>query len=277
MIEYELSPITSKDGTKLHVTTNETSNPKAGLVLVHGLGEHIGRYDHVYKAFEAKGILVYGMDLRGHGRSEGKKGHASSYECLMDDIEELLKTIRSEHNDLALFLFGHSMGGNLAANYVIENGTNELKGFIISSPWLALAFEPPRWQTTAAQVISKVLPSFAMDNNLDANHLSKIPEVCKNYIKDPLVTSKISAGLYVAISQAGLHAMENAHKIKIPGLIYHGTDDHITNHDTTKSFAAKNDLLTWVSFEGVKHEGHNDTEQEMIIATAADWVLNNLD
>jgi acylglycerol lipase len=275
MIEHELSPISSHDGLKLFITTNEVDDPTAALILIHGFGEHIGRYEHVYQACADQNILVYGMDLRGHGKSEGKRGHARSYELLLSDIEELLKTFRSDYNDLPTFLYGHSMGGNLVANFAISKPLNELKGFILSSPWLKLAFEPPAWQTSAAKILSKVIPGFSMDDNLDANELSKIPEVAHQYVNDPLVNSKISAGLYMAITEAGQHALNHHESIKIPGFVYHGDADKITNHAASKEFAANHQNISWKSYENVRHEGHNDTEQEAIIANVINWVKDN--
>jgi alpha-beta hydrolase superfamily lysophospholipase len=215
------------------------------------------------------------MDLRGHGKSEGKRGHATSYELLMEDIEELLKTFRADHNDLPLFLYGHSLGGNLVANFVIRKNANELKGFIISSPWLKLAFDPPAWKTKAAGLLAKVIPGFTMDNNLDATDLSKIPSVSQQYINDPLVNSKISAGLYVAISKAGEHVLHFQDQIKIPGLAYHGDADKITSHQTTRDFVSKQHSIKWISYNGVKHEGHNDSEQQEIIMNLVAWVVDH--
>lgn len=276
MITHELSPLISKDGLKLHLTTNQVSNPIAGVLIVHGFGEHIGRYDHVYSAFEKEKIAIYGMDLRGHGKSEGKKGHARSYELLMDDIEELMKSFRADHNDLPMFLYGHSMGGNLVANFVIRKKTNELAGFILSSPWLKLAFDPPAWQTKAAGILAKMLSSFTMNNNLNADDLSKIESVARDYETDPLVNSKISAGLYVMISKAGQFALNNKNKIELPGLLYHGDADQITSHAATKEFAEGLTQVKWISYPNVRHEGHNDSEQADIIKNCIDWVKQTI-
>lgn len=276
MVEHELSPITAKDGTRLYTTTNHVETPIAGVIIIHGLGEHIGRYDHVYEALAEKQVVAYGMDLRGHGRSEGRRGHTPSYDLLMEDIEELMKTFRSDYNELPMFLFGHSMGGNLVVNYVIRKKTNELRGFVISSPWLKLAFDPPAWQVAAGNYMSKIFPGFSQENNLDPSGLSKISAVAEAYTKDPLVHSKITAGLYVNISKAGNFALANADKIEIPGYAYHGAKDPVTNYDATAALAASNTKMLWKGYENVYHEGHNDEEQEEIINDLISWLLKNL-
>ena len=276
MKSQESEPIIARDGIKLHLVCHEVEKPIAMIAIVHGFGEHIGRYNHVMEALAASNISSYGIDLRGHGKSGGKKGHAPSYDLLMDDIEELLKACRVANTELPLFLYGHSMGGNLVANFVLRRPVNEIQGFILSSAWIRLAFDPPAWQQKAAKVLSGVLPGFRMDNNLNASHLSKIPEVATAYMKDPLVNSKISAGLYQMIVEAGNYALTHMSDVAIKGLIYHGTEDQITSHDASKELSEKSPELTWVSYENVYHEGHNDKEQDQIINDLITWIESQI-
>jgi alpha-beta hydrolase superfamily lysophospholipase len=276
MIEHELSPITTKDGLKLYTTTNAVENPIAGLLIIHGLGEHIERYDSVFAALAKNQIIAYGIDLRGHGKSEGKKGHSPSYELLMEDIEELMKTFRADFNELPMFIFGHSMGGNLVANFVIRRRTQELNGFIVSSPFFELAFKPPKWKESLGKMMSKTFPSYTDKSDLNTKGLSKIPEVVTAYENDPLVHAKITAGLYTQLTSSGVYALKNSEKIEIPGFAYHGDTDPITSHDATKSFAENNELIFWKSYQGVLHEGHNDKEQEEVIDALIAWIHNNI-
>ncbi|MFH1320258.1 MAG: lysophospholipase [Bacteroidota bacterium] len=249
--------------------------PSCIVCIVHGLGEHIGRYNHVAEYFNKNNIAVFAYDLRGHGKSEGKRGHTASYDLLLDDVEIMLNKARSETNQKPpLFLYGHSLGGNIVANYIIKRNVSELSGAVISSPWLRLAFEPPAFKVILGQLMSKIYPALTQHNGIDPNDLSKDQEVVRAYIEDPLVHSKISAGMFVNAYKAGLWAIDNADKLKIPILVMHGGEDKITSAEATSEFvknAGENaKLKIW---EGLRHEPHNEIEKEEVLSYMKDWLL----
>ena len=273
MEEVENFILTAKDGTSLYGQEWLVENPKAAICLVHGLGEHIGRYEHVAEFLNSHQISFFATDLRGHGQSEGKRGHTPSHDMLLDDVEELLMYARAEYNDIPLFLYGHSLGGNIVTNYILKKNTNELTGAIISSPWLALAFEPPAFQIKLAQFFSGILPSLTQPNGLDINHLTNDDAVNQAYKNDALVHNKISTRLFTESYREGLWALENTHKNKIPLLIYHGTEDRITSPEASKTFAEKiGELATYHQWPSIKHEPHNDIDKEEVLAMVLDWV-----
>ena len=138
--------INGRDGLELFVHFWKTEDPKGLLCIIPGYSEHGGRFRHVAEFLTAKQITVMAIDSRGHGKSKGLRGHTPSLDHMLDDIEEALKLARSEYNEIPIFLLGQSMGGNLVLNYVLRKPTNELSGFVASSPWLQLAFEPPKWK-----------------------------------------------------------------------------------------------------------------------------------
>ncbi|MEP2025186.1 MAG: lysophospholipase [Reichenbachiella sp.] len=273
MEEVENFILTAKDGTSLYGREWLVKNPKAAICLVHGLGEHIGRYEHVAQFLNDNQISFFATDLRGHGQSEGKRGHTPSHDMLLDDVEELLMYARAEYNDTPLFLYGHSLGGNIVSNYVLKKNTNELTGAIISSPWLALAQEPPSWQVNMAKFVSKFLPSLTQSNQLDINNLTNDDEVNQAYKNDPLVHGKISTRLFTEAYREGLWTLENTHKNKIPLLIYHGTEDPITSPSASKAFAQNiGEAATYFQWEGIKHEPHNDVKKEELLEMILGWV-----
>ncbi|SMD34255.1 Lysophospholipase, alpha-beta hydrolase superfamily [Reichenbachiella faecimaris] len=273
MEEIENFTLTAKDGTSLYGREWLIENPKAAICLVHGLGEHIGRYEHVAEFFNSHQISFFAFDLRGHGRSEGKRGHTPSHYMLVDDVEELLMFARAEYNDVPLFLYGHSLGGNIATNYVLKKNINELTGAIISSPWLALALEPPAFQMKLAKFVSGFLPSLTQSNGLDVKHLTNDDAINQAYKKDPLVHDKISTKLFTECYREGLWALENSQKNKIPLLIFHGTEDRITSPDASKTFAENiGELATYHQWPGIKHEPHNDVKKEEVLETIFKWV-----
>ncbi|GAG77006.1 unnamed protein product [marine sediment metagenome] len=121
------------------------SQPQAVICLIHGMGEHSGRYAHVADRLTKAGYTIFTFDLRGHGKSEGPRGHTPSYEALMQDISSLLEVANKQFPQLSSFLYGHSLGGNLVLNYILRHQP-QLEGVIVSDPWLRLAFEPPRFK-----------------------------------------------------------------------------------------------------------------------------------
>jgi len=272
MLEQE-HYIYGQDGLKLYTFSWEVSLPKAIICIIPGFGEHIGRYHHVANHLTNNGYSVVGMDCRGHGKSEGLKGHAASLEILLDDIEELLKYVRSEYNELQLFLFGHSMGGNLVLNYVLKKPINEVAGFISSSPWLKLAVDPPEWKAKLGKFIAGIYPKIRLPSGLDVKALSKDEAVCKAYLEDPLVNNKISAGLFQHISDGAEYVIKNASEIKLDGLIYHGKADRVIDFETTSQTASKiGKNIKWIAYNGVYHEPHNDLEQGEVLNNIIDWL-----
>jgi alpha-beta hydrolase superfamily lysophospholipase len=267
--------IFGKDGFQLKVRNWNTENPTACICIIHGLGEHSGRYHELAEVLNKNHVNVYAIDLRGHGKNKGTKGHIKSIDTALDDIEELLKKCRAENTEIPMFLMGHSMGGNLVLNYCITKNTNELAGAIVSSPWLKLAFDPPIWKVKMGNIIAGILPSLTLDNELDTSLLSKDPAMVDSYENDNLVHSKISAGLFKNIRESASKILDNPKKIKVDSLIYHGTDDKIIDPICTEEFAAKSGK-NFVSIKGAYHEPHNDLEREEVYTEILKFIKSKL-
>jgi acylglycerol lipase len=264
--------IKSFDGTELYLRQWDVVFPRAVICVVHGFGEHIGRYKEFAEFFNRHDFSVYGIDLRGHGHSSGLKGHVHAYSDLLSDIEEMMKIARVENLEIPIFLFGHSMGGNLVINFMMQKQMNEIAGFIASSPWLGLAFQPPKWKIMLGNFFAKWFPKFRQNNGLDASNLSRDLKIVEAYQTDPLVNRMISAGLFNAVTNAGNFALQNQEKIKVEGYVYHGDADRIIDHNVSKKFAKGNEkLLTWTSWEGTYHEPHNDLDKNIVLGSVLDW------
>ncbi|MFY0606108.1 MAG: lysophospholipase [Cyclobacteriaceae bacterium] len=277
-MDCEIDYFFSQDGLRLYYRHWECENPRSIVCIIHGLAEHSGRYDHIAKHLNDSQISVFGIDLRGHGLSNGKRGHAKNFEVLLNDVEELLKVAREAHTEIPMYLMGHSMGGNIVANYVLKKPVNELAGFILSSPWLKLAFEPPAWKDKLAKTVAGFWPSLTQPDGLDASDLSRDPQVVDDYKNDPLVHGKISAGLYIEGTNAAKNALENAVNIKIAGLVFHGSKDRIVDWNASKAFAESNDLISWKLIEGSYHEVLNDLDKDSVLSDITSWIsnINNL-
>lgn len=275
IIDSETQYFLSQDGLRLYYRHWDCEQPQKIVCIVHGHGEHSRRYNHVAEALNKADITVFALDLRGHGISEGKRGHAKSYLHLMSDVEEFLKTARAEYTDLPLYLYGHSMGGNLVANYMIRMNTNEISGFILTSPWLKLAFEPPAWKVRLGEIVDKIYPALTQPSELDASQLSKEATVVKAYKEDPLVHDKISARLFRIIVDSGIYALNSAKGIKVQGMVLHGNADNIIDWHSSRIFTAANEKISFTELDGVYHEPHNDTESDQVIGKIRDWILTH--
>lgn len=246
--------------------------PRAVICIVHGMGEHSERYAHVGDALTQAGYALISFDLRGHGKSSGPRGHIPSYEALMQDISLLLESANKKFPQLPFFLYGHSLGGNLVLNYVLRYKP-QLKGVIVTGPWLRLAFEPPAFKVTLSKVMNKIWPSFSQKSGLDTKALSHDLEVVHSYENDPLVHDCISARMFISIYQAGQWALEHASEFSLPLLLMHGGEDKIISVEAGREFAGKiKENCTLKIWDGLYHEIHNEPEKEEVFKFLIDWL-----
>ncbi len=262
----------ASDGTALQYYEQTSDNPRAVVCLVHGMGEHMGRYAHVADYFNSKCFHVIGFDQRGHGLSQGKRGHTPSYDLLQESVSHLIETASSRYHGLPVFLYGHSMGGNLVLNYAIRNGKG-IKAVIGSSPYLRLSFEPPKWKTGLASLVKNILPGLQQPTGLDTAMLSHDQAVVAAYKADPLVHDKITPSFFLSVHEAGEWAVAHAAELKVPGLIFHGDGDKITSSKATEEFARNSGGKAEAKiFSKLYHETHNEPEKEQVLSYVAGWM-----
>ncbi|MDA0194878.1 MAG: lysophospholipase [Bacteroidetes bacterium] len=248
-------------------------DPSIVICLIHGLYEHSGRYEAFSKFFTEFGIGVYSFDLRGHGLSPGKRGHIKNYSDYIDDVESLLKLARTEHNDSAIVLYGHSLGGNIVANYILKNNMSELTAAVLSSPWLQLVFEPPKSKLKLARIMNRIYPGYAEKGMINPEDISKDEDIVNAYRSDALNQWNISARLFLNALEKGKWAEENAYKLKIPTLVICGADDNIVLAEASRSFAEKSrGKAVHKQYPGVRHEPHNDIERKEILNDVLNWI-----
>ncbi|MEI6455779.1 MAG: lysophospholipase [bacterium] len=246
--------------------------PKAIILLIHGLSDHSARYHHVGSYFAAFGYVMIAVDLRGNGRSFGKRGHFPSYNRMMDDISLFMEEAGRRHPSLPFFLYGHSMGGNLVLNYLIRNRPR-IAGAIVTSPWLRLTFKPSPYKVIMAKIMNKIFPSLIQHDGINPSHLSHDEEVARRYIADPLVHGRISIRTFLEISLAGDYALKHADKVECPLLLMHGTDDSLTSFSASAEFSEKVIVKhTFRAWEGLFHELHNEFEKEAVLSFIKEWL-----
>jgi alpha-beta hydrolase superfamily lysophospholipase len=245
---------------------------KGVISLVHGLGEHSGRYSHLAQAVTASGYALVTFDLRGHGKSEGQRGHTPSHEQLYRDIDRLLVESSSRFPGLPSFLYGHSLGGNLVLNYTLRRQPR-LSGVIATGPWLEVAFKPPRWKLALGRVMNVIYPSFSSPNGLIPEDLCHDPTVVRAYKNDALVHDRVSARLGIEALQNGAWALEHAAEFPLPLLLMHGGSDRITSGPASQEFARRvGSLCTLKIWDGLWHELQNEYEQGEVFAFLLNWL-----
>ena len=166
------------DGVKLYVCEWQSEKKtRAVIVLVHGLGEHINRYLHVAEFLTLNQFSIIGFDQRGHGKSDGVRGHSPSFEASMNDISHFLDEANSKYPGIPVFLYGHSLGGVEVLNYILKRKPR-IKGAIVTSPGLGTASSVPAAKKMLAKVMDKIYPTLQVQNGLDRSGLL-LPRGCR--------------------------------------------------------------------------------------------------
>lgn len=247
-------------------------NTRAIVLYVHGLGSHSGRMDHWAERFVRKQIGFIAYDQQGHGKTEGKRGSPKHFSILIEDLRQLMQWIRDEFPDQKVILYGHSMGGNVAINYVISE-TYTADALIATSPWLKLVRPPSEMLIRLISPLVRIMPQLTLSNGLDANHISRVPEEVRKYSEDPLVHDRISIGLFKSTYEAGFNALRNVYKINCPFLLMHGTADHITSHRASEQFVMNTSDRTRLKlWEGAFHELHHEEQRDEVFEYIIDWL-----
>ena len=266
--------MTSTGRIALRYRAWEVANARSALVIVHGLGEHGGRYEQFAMSLARFGFSTYAFDLRGHGSSEGRRGHVRSFGIYLQDLDRFRREVQGfMPAGVPLFLLGHSMGGLIALRYQEEYRTS-FAGAIISAPWLATALPIPRWKVTAAAAIARLLPALPMKNGLDPEHLSHDPMVVEAYRADPLVHGIITPRLFLQASAAMGLVLQRADRLDSPLLFLIPAGDRIVDAQLSLQFARQlpGQLTTIKLYPGMYHEVLNEVDREVAERDIRDWI-----
>lgn len=269
----------------LQATLHHANDPRALLLLVHGFGEHSGRYGRTVRFLQDRGVSVVTYDLRGHGTAPGPRARVSIAEHIRDNLavrDAVLDWCRSVEGggaeSLPRLLMGHSMGGLIAGESALRRPW-DLMGLILSSPGLVVGEGTPAVLRALAPVMAKLLPGLPVES-LDAREISRVPEYIADYESDPLVHHKgvpaLSAGTLLA---GGQQLLGRASALRTPTLVLNGSADTITSPTGSRRFAgvAGSDHdprpeITYREIEGGKHELFNDLCADEAYAALGEWL-----
>lgn len=271
-VEFELC---ATDGT--HLFIRDWPLPKAddalyrqGVVIMHGLGEHCGRYAHVARFFNALGFAVRTYDHRGHGQSGGAVGDVPDDEAILRDARLVINEF-SRQLETPPLLLGHSMGGLFAARFAVE-GLAPLHGLILSSP--ALALRMSGFQHGLLKVAKTLIPGVGIPNGLPTRYLSHDGEVILAYENDALVHPKISARLLGSMLKAMDFVHDNAVELKIPVLLLVAGDDHLVDPVGSQRLLARlaPEIASAHFYEGFYHEVFNELDASRVFDDVRSWL-----
>jgi len=253
-----------QDGLNVFYRQYKADPEKARMVIAHGLGEHSGRYLNVINRLVPKGISIFAPDFRGHGKSDGKRGHVLSFGDYLEDLYSMFEVVVKEKKPgMKCFLLGHSMGGLIAINYAISRqGT--IDGMIISSPSLGVAVKVPAVKAVLGKAMSSLWPGLSLNNEIDASKISHDEKVVAAYRNDPLVHDRVTARWFTEFLSAMENANNQASQIKVPFLMQIAGDDHLVNTSASKAFfeKLKSRDKTLHVYDGLYHEIFNEKEEE---------------
>jgi acylglycerol lipase len=262
------------DGTELATRHWPVSSgtPWARLLIVHGLAEHSGRYEHVGEHFASGGIETHAIDLRGFGASGGRRAWVERWSELHDDVEHRIATLRSHPPPLPFVLYGHSMGGLIALGYVLDARTRP-DLLVLSAP--AIAATIPAWQRALVAVMSRVAPGTRLANRLPEDVLSRDPRVWTDYIADPLNEHRSTAQFASRALAEQARVSAALRRLAIPTLVIHGGDDRLVPTATSEALDGLAGVTRRV-YEGTRHELHNDLESDRVLDDVVAWIRTNV-
>ncbi|HTC13506.1 MAG TPA: lysophospholipase [Chthoniobacterales bacterium] len=270
---YSTETVPVADGLALFCRKWEPSTPAlASVVIVHGLGEHSGRYVHVGRYFSEAGFRTIAFDLRGHGRSPGRPAFVKRYIELASDVDCIVKRF----SEGPTFLFGHSLGGQLVL-WTAQHFRLMVVGLIVSAPWLALAFAPPRWQLFVAQKVNGLIPSLRFSTRIRSATLSR-DQAHLDSLEDLDLLHKFSTvRLYLEAANAASEIVRTP-LIDRPILFAYGDADGVTSWKVAEDYfeRLRAPSKTFKTYPGLLHELHNETEREQVLADYVKWMKSVL-
>lgn len=249
------------------------------IVFQHGIGEHANRYQNLLHTFEGTNTAFYALDLRGHGRTGGRRGHVDHFHLYVDDLADLIRIALEEHEHQKVFLLGQSLGGAIAAKYAIPKKHQEyLKGLILMSPAIEVPlFFSNRIKKVMASILVKFSPSTTLDTHIDPRFFSHDPKVVQAYKNDPLVHQRISFALGHEFFILSKDLFTQVQAIGIPVYIVHGTADSITSPEGSKKLyhLLRTPDKTIRLYDDLYHETMNerDPDKQRVLNDLKTWIL----
>jgi len=267
-MESELTKETSRSGANLLIrswTPEETADTV--ILIVHGIAEHSGRYEHVGEYFASHGYEVQAYDHRGHGESSGKRMWIVDWGEYLLDLEDRLSAALVGGRKVVVY--GHSLGGLITLSYLQNRSEPLPTAAVLSAP--ALDSTEPGWKKGAAKVLGGLVPSLAVPLAIKGDQLSRDPAVGEKYFSDPLITLNATTRLGSQILKAQVESQASLAKLSVPTLVIHGESDTVVPVDASLPLQGLPGVNR-KTYPGIRHELHNEPEWEDILADILEWI-----
>lgn len=274
---HSIGTFIGKGGTEIFFQNWSVEHPRGILVIAHGVGEHSGRYNNIINELKGRSLSIYALDHRGHGKSGGKSGHIESFMDYVYDLKIFIDLIKEDINENRLFLLGHSMGGTIACKFALTY-SEDIDGLILSSPAFKPAMDVPGWKMKLAGILSRYAPSVSISTGIDASWLSHDSAVVDAYENDRMVHGTVSARWFTEMTKAAEECLNRAMELRMPLLIFHGSDDKIADHGGSETLYnnASSVNKTLHIYDGFYHETMNDTDKKIVLPMVARWIADNI-
>lgn len=270
----------SFDSTQIFYQGWKPANPRATIVITHGQGEHSESYHRLISFFENKGFEFWAWDMRGHGRSEGIRGYAKSFQNYIQDyglfLDLILKKVNRKN---PVFLLSHSMGGLVQLSGLIKRDQSEFKAQVVSAPLLGVAVAVPAFKKHGAEVLERFFPKVTLGNEVSYDMLTREPAIMREFEKDSLRHNKISSGVYLGFLKEIDIIMTQAAQIKIPTLFQCPEKDPLCSTEETRKFSGMMDpahTKLLVYGEGARHEMYNDSNRLEVLKDVENFLESQL-
>jgi len=271
--------IQTPDGLILHYQWQSSPTPRGVILIVHGIGEHIGRYQTLEEWFCEQRFTCYGFDQRGHGRSTGRRTHVADFSEYVADLRQITGLVQEREPGLPIFIYAHSMGAVVALLGVLHD-PNSYKGLIIASPAIAIGSSIPGWMLKMGSMLAKFLPTKETSSQIEPSNLSHDPEIVAAYKNDTLVEGTVTLGWLASMLAAQKKVLRAAPEINVPLLILHSCADQVAAIAGTHQLIERlpKDKATYHEYAEAYHELHNETGavRAAVLNDVEDWLDHQL-
>ncbi|MCB9729461.1 MAG: lysophospholipase [Deltaproteobacteria bacterium] len=265
--------VTTPTGHRLYERWHPAPEPRASVAVIHGFGEHSGRYLHVFEALNAGGFNALGLDYRGYGQASGRRGFVERFDEYLDDAGFAAGRARERGEGLPVFMLGHSQGGLVTAAYALERD-HGLAGMALSSPGFGVALAVPAWKDGLARLLSRLVPGFGLPTDLGGAEVTRDPDVAAAYDADPLMVRRATARWYVEFLAAQVRVMAGADRITLPTLVMQAGADRVVAASASRRFFDQlgSKDKEFISYEGLFHEIMNEPERDRVLGDLVAWL-----
>jgi alpha-beta hydrolase superfamily lysophospholipase len=278
MARFDEGFFTGKDGLRLYWMSELPEQPRAHVAVVHGYGDHIGRYRPTIDVLAAQGYAVHGFDYRGHGRADGRRGFCDAWTDYLDDLAVFWERVRHEAGGRKAFMLAHSHGALMAVHLLGRGGLEGVSGLVLSAPYFKLAITPPALKMMAARAVGRVLPWIPLKTELKPEDLSRDEAVQRAVRQDPLYNPLVTPRWFIESTQAQARVMTLAPEVKVPLFMLCGAEDGVASVTTTRTFfqTVGSPDKVYKEYPGMRHEPLNEIGKEEVHREISGWISAHL-